>query len=359
MILKKTRSFFSKRSPGSKKQKRNWDSPKKTIAIFSVAVFMIWASLAFNRTALALDKVVMGDTASLGSIVSRVGLEKGYFKEQGIDLSQVFGRRGSDAVKSAAAGKVQFGLCTSSPFLAGVSRGAPLVMVGLGFHGFSGKLIASKKYSHLKTLQDFKGKRIGIQRGTGVHTVFLMALENLGMKESDFVISNLRVRDMPGAMQGGSFDAVLGWEPNMMRIVSMGYGKEVIGIKQFEKMAEITYVYGLFTVRSVYEKQKDLVQRFLNAWAKSQDYVWKNRKESLGILKAQLDAVRKYSDADLEKLVYAYQFDRTALSDADFKDIQNFRDFMFSVGYLKSKPDMGQVIDNSFALKAEKLIRQK
>jgi hypothetical protein len=47
---------------------------------------------------------------------------------------------------------------------------------------------------------------------------------------------------MPTAMASqGTFDAVFGWDPMMTRIVQAGKGREIIGAKQFQDMAEITY----------------------------------------------------------------------------------------------------------------------
>jgi len=138
--------------------------------------------------------------------------ERGFFAEEGLEVSQVFGERPTDTIPAALAGKVDFGYSGTPPVLAATANGAGLVAIGVFSHGYSGILVASKANANLKTLADFRGKRLGMQRGTGVTNVFLIALERSGLKESDFQISNLRIADMPTAMQGGSFDAVLGWD---------------------------------------------------------------------------------------------------------------------------------------------------
>ena len=66
-------------------------------------------------------------------------------------------------------------------------------------HGYSGKLIASNEYSELQRLEDFEGKTIGVQASTGVHTVFQMAIDRIGLTDSDFDIRNVGVQDMPAA----------------------------------------------------------------------------------------------------------------------------------------------------------------
>ena len=69
---------------------------------------------------------------------------------------------------------MQFSESAHVPFFAAVSRGVPLVAVGVVARGFYGKMVASNKNANLKTLADFKGKRIGSQMGTGMFTIVRM-----------------------------------------------------------------------------------------------------------------------------------------------------------------------------------------
>lgn len=315
-----------------------------SLALLAASAFPSWAA----------DKIVMGEQPALTALVSSVGIAKGFFAEEGLEVSQVFGERPTDTIPAALAGKIDFGYSGTPPMLAATANGAGLVAIGVFSHGYSGILVASKANAKAKSLSDFRGKRIGMQRGTGVTNVFLIALERSGLKESDFQISNLRIADMPTAMQGGSFDAVLGWEPNMSRIVSMGYGEKVITPQQFEQIAGITYAFPLFTTREMVAKRPDVVQRFMNAWAKAQYYADTHRKESLQILRKTLgDAIRHSSDEELESLAYVYQKDRVAFTPADMKDIETMQDFMLKDGQIKKKLELSELVDNTFALKAD------
>jgi ABC-type nitrate/sulfonate/bicarbonate transport system substrate-binding protein len=321
----------------------------------------VWHGIAITFVALATavsanpqEKIAVGDQPALTAMVASVGIAKGFFREEGLEVTQVFGQRPTDIIPAALAGKIHFGYSGIPPLLAASANGAELVAIGLFSHGYSGILVASKANATLKTLAEFRGKRIGMQRGTGVATVFQIALDRLGLNERDFHISNLRIADMPTAMQGGTFDAVLGWEPNMSRIVSLGYGVKVITPEQFEQIAGITYAFPLFTTRDIVKRRPDLVQKFMNAFAKAQSFAHTERAESLQILRKTLgDAIRHTSDAELETLAYVYKKDRVAFSDNDMKDFEIMRNFMFKDGQIKTKPDLSELIDNSFAQKAE------
>ncbi len=319
-----------------------------------MAAAIIFAGFTLAK---AQEKVVFGTQRSLIQMVISVGIKNGFFRQEGLDVSTVFGKRGTDTIAAAIAGQIQFGFSGLPPFLAATSKGAKLVAVGVFSHGYSGHLVASNANAGLRTLPEFRGKRIGMQRGTGVATVFQIAIRRLGLKEDDFNINNLRVNDMPTAMHGGSFDAVLGWEPNMSRIVALGYGVKAIAPKSFEKIAGVTYVFPLFTTLEMAKQNPGVVQKFMNAFAKAQNFAHKRRPESLRILRNSLgDVVKHLSDAELESLAYVYQKDRVAFTDADMKDFDIMGAFMLQSGRLKTMPDVSVRIDNSFALKAQQVL---
>lgn len=330
----------------------------KTILV-AVAVLL---GLAMSP-AQALTTVTFGEEHALSAMTSAVGLAKGFFKEEGIHLKLEYAQRGTDKIQAALAGQLDFGYSGSPPIISAVSRGAPIVMIGLFSHGYSGILVGSKKLARLRGLppkqvfEELRGKRIGIQIGSGVATVFLMTIDALGFHRSDYQIRNIRVADMPGAMQSGTFDAVVGWEPGMSRIVSSGYGVKIMEPKDFEKAAKITYAFPLFTTKKFVDEHPALVQRFMNAWAKSQHYADTHHKESLRILRNALgSAVSKLSDRDLANLAYIYQKDRVAFTDADIQDIRSMSQFMFKEGEISKKPDISETVNNSFATKAQQAV---
>jgi NitT/TauT family transport system substrate-binding protein len=215
---------------------------------YALASFAAAFTLAFAPNVLAQTSVAIGMAAGVNQVPSLVASDQGFFKEEGIDIDLKPVPRGQVAIEAVASGSIQFAESSHTSFIAAVNKGIPLVGVGVAARGYYGKFIASNENADLKTLQDLKGKRIGTQVGTGMHMVLLMLLEKEGLTEADFQITNVRVNDMPAAMAaGGNFDAVLGWEPGMQRIVQGGYGKEIITARQIEEMAAITYPFILAT----------------------------------------------------------------------------------------------------------------
>src|SRR4029079_11966412 len=119
----------------------------------------------------------------------------------------------------------------------------------------------------------FKGKRIGVQVGSGSYILLLMALNQGGLSTSDVTLTNVRVNDMPAAMQSAAFDAVMVWEPQASRIVQAGLGTEVISPKKFEEITNIEFPFLLLTTAKMVSGRPQTVNKYLNAVAKPKRFI--------------------------------------------------------------------------------------
>jgi hypothetical protein len=62
----------------------------------------------------------------------------------------------------------------------------------------------------------------------------------------------------------------------------------------------------------------------MNAWARSQAFWHKERKATVAALRKTLgDRMKGFDDQTLEEMIYIYNHDRTALTEADKVDIRN------------------------------------
>jgi aliphatic sulfonates family ABC transporter substrate-binding protein len=308
----------------------------------------------------AAEKLIMGRTFGISQLPGLIAEKKGFFKEQGLDVEYKQVPRGNVALQAMASGSVQFAESAHAPFLAAVSKGVPLVAVGVASRGFLGKLVAAPKNANLKSLADFKGKRIGIQVGTGVHTVVLMLMKRQGLKPSDFNFSNIRVVDMPAAMAapGNTFDAVIGWDPGMTRIVRGGHGKVVTEAKVFEDQAKITYPFLISTTQTYLKDHPDVVQKVMNAYAKGHQYIQQHPNEAVKIFTdvAKARGAKLTEDVIRIMLFDTERYGGAAFTKGDLEDLPATANFMVEIGKLKAAPDLGKAINTSFGVKAEKAL---
>lgn len=83
-----------------------------------------------------------------------------------------------------------------------------ITVVGLAKQGFSA--IVSKKFSRLEEL---KGKRISVALNTTAHYGLLVALKNVGLKETEVTLVPIENNEVGEALAKGRVDAFAAWEP--------------------------------------------------------------------------------------------------------------------------------------------------
>ncbi len=344
---------------------RTYDSTDGELGRSALRMSTLWAAV-FAATlagvlglspasAWAQEKVIITSSSAYTQMPNRVGVEKGFFKQQGLDPEFKIVPSGNDVIQALAGGSADFGDASHGLFLAAVSNKLPIVAIGLHSWGNVGKLVASKANENLSSLADFKGKRIGAQAGTGAYIVLMLAIDRAGLKESDFQISNVRVSDMPAAMQVGRFDAVMAWEPQASRISQAGLGKEVISSRKFEELANTTYPFLVLTTEKMVREKPEVVQKYMNGFAKAQQFMFKNEKETEEIYRNSLPPQigKPMTEAELHFQVYSSsRYDHLVLNDRDLGDLRQFTEFMLRKKMLNSKPDLDKSVNLTFARKA-------
>lgn len=318
------------------------------LALFSVA--------AYQFPAAAEDTITVGMATGVNQVPSLAAQAQGFFKDEGLTVALKPVERGNLAVEAIVSGSMQFAEVSDATFLSAVDKGIQLVALGAASRGFTGKMVAAPGLADVTSLADLKGKRIGIQVGTGVHNVFMRLIKKEGFTDKDFNISNVRVTDMPTAMAStGTFDAVLGWDPMMQRIVQAGYGKEVIGAASLQTMAGITYPLLLVASKDYVAKNEEAVQKFVNAYAHAHQWIRQNPEAALDLY---VDTITKAGAPMDKEIVRTMMFEVDKFGgvrfiDSDVPELQGSADFLHETQVLSAAPDVKTLMEPSFAAAAD------
>jgi ABC-type nitrate/sulfonate/bicarbonate transport system substrate-binding protein len=62
-------------------------------------------------------------------------------------------------------------------------------------------------------MEELKGKRVGVARGTGSETFWLSVVSKLNLNPADYTIVNVEAPEMVAALERGNIDAFAVWEP--------------------------------------------------------------------------------------------------------------------------------------------------
>jgi len=219
-----------------------------------------------------------------GWIAWEIGVQKGWFKEEGVDVDfQWF-----DYVPSMdayVAGKVDAVCMTNGDALVTGSTGKP--SVGILINDFSNGNDMIVGAPGIKSVKDLKGKKIGLEEGFVEHLLYLTAIEKAGMKPDDVTIVNTPTNETPGVLASKAVDAIAAWQPNSGQALKALPGSKPI----FTSADAPGIIYDLLYVSpESLEKNKADWAKVVKVWYKIADYMQeeKNTDDVLKILSARV-----------------------------------------------------------------------
>ena len=120
---------------------------------------------------------------------------------------------GPQLLEALAAGSLEFGLTGDTPPVFAQAAGKDLLYVGAEPPKPDSSAILVLPQSPLRRLQDLKGKRVALQKGSSAHYLLVRAVEKAGLAWNDIQPVYLAPADARAAFERGSVDAWAIWDP--------------------------------------------------------------------------------------------------------------------------------------------------
>jgi len=201
------------------------------------------------------------------------GKERGFYKEEGIDLTINEGRGSANTVQVVAAGSDTFGLADSSSVVATAAKGAEVksVMSLLNSTGFS---VVSLAETGIKTPKDLEGRKLAVSAGDPLGQLFraLAAHNKLDMSKITFVQVDPAAKVV--AVLEKRVDALLGGADDQFFLIKYK-GQEPAALRYADHGANIVGM-TILTQEATIKNKSDLVRRFVKATARSWEEAKKN-----------------------------------------------------------------------------------
>jgi sulfonate transport system substrate-binding protein len=199
-----------------------------------------------------------------------------------------------------------FGSTAGAAALIGKANGNPIKSVYV-YSKPEWTALVVRSDSAITKVEDLKGKKVAVTRGTDPHVFLLRALDRVGLSEKDIELVPLQHPDGRNALEKGDVDAWAGLDPLMAQT-------EVDkGSKLFFRDPNLN-TYGVLNVREEFARQYPAyVKRVIAAYEKARTWALANPAEFKAILAR---------DAKLNDAVAARVLERTDLTDPIIGDKQ-------------------------------------
>jgi sulfonate transport system substrate-binding protein len=214
-------------------------------------VFRPATGLWFGAAMMFLGTIAYGENDQLSAL--RIGYQKygtlnvvkaegGFVKsltDKGVKVTWILFNAGPQLMEALNAGSIDLGNAGEVPPVFAQVAGVNFVYFGNQPPYPQGEAVLVRKDSPIKSIQDLRGKRIALNKGSNVHFFLVKVLEKHGLKLDDIAPTYLPPPDAWAAFEGGSVDAWAIWDPFLTAAIAktgakvLQNGENVIANREF------------------------------------------------------------------------------------------------------------------------------
>ena len=271
---------------------------------WSARFLLVMTVLMASGPALAQTKMTIATGVDPVFSAYYVAQQAGLFKKHGLDVRINTGPSGSAMVSFLINGQIESAFGSE---IAGVSNhnlDPNVVVVAQATRLVRWIAVVGR---NIENLDQLKGKKVGVARGSGGEVFWLAMLEQLKLNAADYTVVNVEAPEMVAALERGNIDAYAVWEPWVTRGLAAVKNTKVL--KDQEGILEQgVYIY---MNRGWIQKNPAAAEAFMRALVDATDIINKDRKRAA---KDVSDFLKSLDPALVEQLMTKLRFE-VVLSD--------------------------------------------
>jgi len=289
-----------------------------------------------------LIPLIYGVPTDKCGITVRLGIAKGFFRDEGIDLSMRVVYGGRELADAYSSGEILFGEMGSPPCVAAIGRGANFSIVGGGVRRKAHMYVAVRDY--IEGWQDLKGSRIGLLARGSCPEWFLRAmLLDRGLdpdRDVQFIGLHEDYARVVDVMEEGKVDAALAVEPAISEGEERGVLRVLAAIYEETSVPQIQWVVRVAN-RTFVAASRPLLEAALRACVRAAKYASGHVEEwidfTAGNYGVSKDVAARAVRRDLPHLHFS--------GELDFQGLQNVLDLQLRLGAIDRPLALKHVLD--------------
>jgi sulfonate transport system substrate-binding protein len=272
--------------------------------------------------------------------VALVLKNKGWLEEEfakdDIEIRWLLSLGSNKALEFLNGGSADFASTAGSAAVVGKANGIPIKAVYV-YSKPEWTALVTAKDSDIQSVEDLKGKKVAVTRGTDPHIFLLRALADAGLSEGDIETVLLQHPDGYRALEKGQVDAWAGLDPHMAK-AELESGAHLF----FRKPDYNTY--GILNVREAFaEEHPDLVTRVLRIYERARRYSIENPGE---LQAALVEAARLTDEVAAKQLGERTDITNAVIGEEQRNTFLETGKVLQSIGVLKPEVNVEQVVND-------------
>ncbi len=228
-----------------------------------------------------------------------VAQQEGLFKKHELDVRINTGPSGSAMVAFLVNGQIESAFGSEIAGVANHNLDPNVVVVAQATRLVRWIAVVGR---NVDTLDQLKGKKVGIARGSGGEVFWLAMIDKLKLNQADYTVVNVEAPEMVAALERGNIDAYVVWEPWVTRGLAAIKNTKVLRTQE-GILEQGVYVY---MNRGWIQKNPAPAEAFIRALADATDLINRDRKRAA---KDVSDFLKNLDPAMVEQLMAKLTFE--------------------------------------------------
>jgi NitT/TauT family transport system substrate-binding protein len=247
---------------------------------------LLWAGLPAAGGAQGRGSVTVAVAPSADMATLILAVKKGFFEKQGLRAQMKVFDSSPKGVTALVAQQADITQNTEPPHLAARARGGKVVQVMTAYvTGLTNGVLVNG--SAIKKVQDFAGKKIAVQQGSGANFHLAWFLDRHKIPMDKVTLEYMAVPDQLPALARGDVQAAFSWEPFLSRAV-----ETIPGAKLWARAADdgLEFRGNVLMREDLAKNDKDTAVKIVKALIETSDWMNANLREAARVANEVLKA---------------------------------------------------------------------
>jgi sulfonate transport system substrate-binding protein len=260
---------------------------RRVILILTLILVMIAIFLFINKKE-NKKTIRIVDLMQATNIHLAIADQKGFFKEEGLDIQLSYEGAGLQAMQKLNSAAVDYAVVVEmNVALRSFDKDDVIILTELSTPINAIKIIGLKS-SGIYNPSDLRGKKIGLLQGVNIHKYMTMFLEEHDIKLEEVEIINMSPVEAANAFKSKNIDATILWEPHVYNLTKDEKIMNDITLLTNDGSKYWPYQTVLVTSKDNYNKNPEEVEKILKAVFRADNFIRNNKEESQIILAEML-----------------------------------------------------------------------
>ncbi len=213
--------------------------------------------------------------------------EKGYFKQNGLDVTIQRGFGSSDAITKTASGQFDIGLADVSTLIKfNAENPARRLIAFYQYYDSTLTVVVGRKDRGINVPKDLEGKTLASPEGEGSRVLFPAFASANGVDASKVKWETVNPQLRESMLAKGNFDAIGGFTSTvLLNLEQLGVKPETITVMPYATFGLDLYGTALMTTPAYAEKNPEVLRGFVKAVVQATRDALANPAEAIAVLK--------------------------------------------------------------------------